>query len=187
MKRKMKNWIVIIVVICGVILFTFNMVKNEEISLADVAIEIFASFAGFGLALLADAISDGIKENNERIQLLSNIKDEMIKVKTDINEIQQNLCWINPIKTPYLKSSIHTQKIALLSKSPYELIHKQLLDLEDLIDDYNAWHNLLTQGIVYSGNNSINITDNILLIKDRICLSIDLLIVDFNKLLKKLV
>lgn len=162
-RTGMKRKIVIVATIFGIAVSIFLMVLcifQKHVSITDLILEIFASFMGFGLALIASEISEKIKEYSERVNLLSNIYKELIVVKNTIEKIDPNLCWIKPLKVPYLKSSIQTQKIALLSSKKYDKIHNNLLELEDLIEDYNLWHELLTKSTAYSGGNRTFIITN---------------------------
>ena len=184
MKKKLSVWCVILLIIIGILLALFYMKEDNQTTLSDLLIEIFSSFLGFGLALVANDISDVIKTNNECLLLITNLHTELLNVKTALEDIDENLCWINPIKIPYLKSSIQTQKIALLSNKPYDTIHTRLIELEDTIDDYNAWHKLITESVAYSnGNKNRDISGKIHEIKESITSKIDSLIIEITKYL----
>lgn len=183
MKKRSIIWLIIAAFIVIYVIFLYRMMNNNAVSWADLFIEIFASFMGFGLALVADELSDNAKLSSDRDQLIANIRDELIMTQNTVDNLDVSLFWINPIKIPYLKSSLQTQKIALLCDKPYDIIHKHLLELDDLVEDYNAWHGLITQSAVINGV-QIELSNKIEDLKKELINKIDLVISELNEFVK---
>ena len=89
------------------------------------------------------------------IQCLSDIKKELNEQKEQFTAIQDSDIYLNPIRTPVWDSLINTNEIQLLyllknkdkTSSSINFV-KQLFQIYDLINEYNLWCNMYTQGAV---------------------------------------
>ena len=99
-----------------------------------------------------------IERRNKRqraIQYLNDIKKELKSIKEQLLAVQTTDIYINPIKTPMWDSLINTNEIQLLSLLNIKRIGsnvanptKQIFQIYDLINEYNSWWNMYSQGAV---------------------------------------
>ena len=153
MKKIIKVAIFIFFISLLITCVALYIVFDVSIELSDLYTEAIAAFFGFGAALVGSEITERIAENHEKKQLLDELQKELRILQKELPKINPSALKITPLKAPCLKNTIKSQKIALLSSNGYTDIQRQLLQLDEIIDDYNEWNKLVATGVVVSGRN----------------------------------
>lgn len=114
-----------------------------------------ATFVGFILAIVGTWIYDSIKEKDERKSLVIDLKNELWKIRADLNSIfEEDQCAetannkilrINPLKCYIWNAALSTGKITLLDKKNW---YSDLLKIYNIITDFNEWQLLKTTKIL---------------------------------------
>ena len=156
MKNIVKISTLILLIAFLITCIVLYVVFDVSIGLSDLYTEAIAAFFGFGAALVGNEITERIAEIHERKHLLEELQKELCTIQKELPQINSYDLKITPLKAPCLKNTINSQKIALLSSSRYIGIQRQLLQLDEIIDDYNEWNKLVATGVVISGRNYSN-------------------------------
>ena len=138
--------------VCGLVQW-WNEVSNCDWS--GFIPTIIATFIGFVLAILGAWLYDRFREKEERNNLIIDLKNEIQKIKTDLNNIKiedqsakrdsTKILRINPLKCYVWEAAVSTGKITLLNRRPW---YSQLLKTYDTISDFNEWQLLKTTKIL---------------------------------------
>lgn len=135
-----------------------------------ILLELFITFLGFLLAIWSGRISDGIKVKHDKDELRRMIKEELKKIYEDLNEINEEMLDVQPLRIPLWESAINTGQLSLLDF----LTREKLFRVYNAIKEFNSW------SLIHTGYYFEKETQNKLLIQELRKIKEELLKSDSN-------
>ena len=126
--------------------------------------ELVATIVGIFGPFYLQFLSEQKRKRNNAIKYLCDIKKELIDINRQLTSIKETDIYLNPVKIPVWDSLINTNEIQILStlnkkkQSNTIYITKQLFQTYDLINEYNLWWNMYTQGAVVGARSQEDLT-----------------------------
>ena len=93
-----------------------------------------STFLGFGSALLVEAIINRYNEASLRKQLLKDLKEELLSLKTKVELLEEDKVYIQPYAIPIWKGTCECGSILCLDKESYFL---KILEVFSIIEEAN--------------------------------------------------
>lgn len=121
-----------------------------------VAIDLFVTFFGFGLAIFGERLTDWLKTRSDTMALKKLIKEELKKVLNDLENFSEETLDVQPLKIPSWESAINTGQVSLFDFTT----RNKLFLVYNTINEFNSWCLVHTNYFFEKGN------QNKLLIKE---------------------
>ncbi len=100
-----------------------------------VAIDLFVTFFGFGLAIFGERVTDWLKTRSDIRELKNLIKEELKKVLNDLENFSEETLDVQPLKIPSWESAINTGQVSLFELT----IRNKLFRIYNTINEFNSW------------------------------------------------
>lgn len=118
---------------------TSEVVSSMEgavlIDWVQVAIDLFVTFFGFGLAIIGERVTDWFKTRNDTRELKKLLRVELEKIYNDLKKFNEETLDVQPLKIPSWESAINTGQISL-----FDLITRnKLFCVYNAINEFNSW------------------------------------------------
>lgn len=123
---------------------------------------IIGTLIGVFLPFYKQSKNERDNKRERAVNCLRDILDEIADIKNQLQKINDNsgLIYFYPIKTPVWDSLINTNETQLLSllknkdkTFDSQNFTKQIFQLYNLVNEYNSWWNIYTQGAVVGARN----------------------------------
>lgn len=137
---------------------------GDLINWAQVAIDLFVTFLGFGLAILGERLTDWLKTHSDTIALKKLIKEELKKVLNDLESFSEETLDVQPLKIPSWESAINTGQVSLFDFTT----RNKLFLVYNTINEFNSWCLVHTNYYFEKGNQNKLLIKEINKIKNRL-------------------
>lgn len=150
-----------------------ELINNWPQHLVELFITIIGTIIGIFGPFYVQSNNEKKNKKKQAIQYLKDIRKELKGVKKQLEAIKDTDIYLSPIKTPLWDSLINTNEVQLLKTLKHKdktfsstNLTKQLFQIYDLINEYNLWWNMYTQGAVVGARTQEELTSIITFIEN---------------------
>lgn len=105
------------------------------INWTQVAIDLFVTFVGVGLAIIGERITNWIKIRRETRELKKLIKAELEKIFNDLKNFNEETLDVQPLRVPSWESAVNIGQVSL-----FDIVTRnKLFCVYNTINEFNSW------------------------------------------------